>query len=65
MQTLTETLLARVERHVPPKQEPLLSTAPHSVAIAHLLTRVEALEEALRDMALELPAGEATRSRLL
>jgi hypothetical protein len=58
VESLTETLMQRVGKLVPPgrKREwghPLVSTTPTSVAIRDLALRVEALEEALREIALE------------
>lgn len=58
MESLTETLMQRVGKLVPPSRKrewghPLVSTTPTSVAIRDLALRVEALEEALREIALE------------
>ena len=67
MESLTETLMERVGKPVSPGRQrkwgdPLLSTTPASIAIRELATRVEALEEALREIALEFqsPSGQTT-----
>ena len=61
METLTETLVARVDELVQqPGQRPLvwgnarLSTTPTSVAIREIIVRTEAVEHALREIALEV-----------
>lgn len=60
MKNLTDTLLERVEKLVPANKpplewgNPLLSTTPTSVAIRELALRTEALENALREIALEV-----------
>ena len=51
MQTATDTLLERVDRLVQGSREPLLATASTSAAIAELVTRIEVLEIALREIA--------------
>ena len=53
MEAFTDTLIARVDRLVGAK-DTILSTTPTSVAIAELLSRQEALENAVREVALEL-----------
>lgn len=59
-QTLTETLTERVDKLVhthdaPPEWgNPLLSTTPSSLAVATLAARTEALEKAVREIALEV-----------
>ena len=60
MQSLTDTLMERVEKLVPPTKpplewgHPLVSTTPTSVAIRELALRIETLENALREIALEV-----------
>lgn len=51
MQTESVTLLERVEALIQASREPLSATASTSTAIAELLTRIEALEAALREIA--------------
>ena len=73
MESLTDALMERVDKLVPPtssKQRewgnPLLSTTPTSVAIRDLTIRVEALEQALRETALgcvESPCAPGRCSR--
>ena len=59
-ETLTETLSERVDKLVhsresPPEWgNPLLSTTPSSLAVAALAVRTEALEKAVRELALEV-----------
>ncbi len=60
MESLTEALVARVEELVPARDAPaewgsaLQSTTPRSVAIVDLAVRTDALEQAVREMALAL-----------
>lgn len=60
METLTDTLMERVDKLVhasnaPPEWgNPLLSTTPPSLAIRALAVRTEALENAVREIALEV-----------
>jgi predicted sugar kinase len=60
METLTNTLIERVEelvhaRNAPPEWgNPLLSTTPTSLAVRELAVRTEALENAVREIALEV-----------
>jgi hypothetical protein len=54
LETLTDTLIERVDRIVQAGKEPLLSTTPSSVAIRELAARNEALEHAVREIALEV-----------
>jgi hypothetical protein len=60
MKTPTDTLMERVAQLVPARDEspewgsPLLSTTPTSIAIAELAVRTEALEKAVREIALEV-----------
>jgi hypothetical protein len=70
VESLTDTLMERVATLVPPSRQlewgnPLLSTTPTSLAIRELALRVEALENALREVALEVQnlAGETTSPR--
>jgi hypothetical protein len=67
VESLTETLMQRVGKLVPPRRKrewgnPLVSTTPASLAIRELAIRVEALEEALREIALEVQSlsGQTT-----
>ena len=69
METLTDTLMERVDnlvhaRNAPPEWgNPLLSTTPTSLAVRELAVRTEALEKAVREIALEvqkLSAAKAT-----
>ena len=67
MEPLTETLIERVDKLVhaddPPLEwgNPLLSTTPRSLAIQQLAVRVEALENALRELAFEVQKLSAQR----
>ena len=54
LETLTDTLVERVDRLVQAGKEPLLSTTPTSVAIRELAARSDALERAVREIALEV-----------
>ena len=60
MESLTDTLMERVEKLVPAGEapsgwgNPLLSTTPTPLAIRELARRTEALENAVREIALEL-----------
>jgi hypothetical protein len=60
MDTLTDTLMERVNnlvhaRDTPPEWgNPLLSTTPTSLAVRELAVRTEALESAVREIALEV-----------
>jgi hypothetical protein len=61
VESLTDALMERVDKLVPPAGSqqrewgnPLLSTTPTSFAIRDLAMRVEALEQALREIALEV-----------
>ena len=54
MDTLTDTLVERVDKLVHAGREPLLSTTPTSVVIRELLSRTEALERAIGEIALEV-----------
>ena len=66
MESLTDTLAERVNRLVgarksPEWGSPLLSTTPTSVAVQELATQVEALENAVREIALEVQKLAAER----
>jgi hypothetical protein len=60
LETSTDTLIERVDELVqaskaPPKWgSPLLSVTPTSIAIRQLAAQIEALENALREIALEV-----------
>ena len=60
MESLTDTLMERVEKLVPPTKpshewgSPVLSTTPTPLAIQDLALRLEALENAVREIALEV-----------
>jgi hypothetical protein len=59
VESLTDTLMQRVADLVPPSRSrewgnPLVSTTPNAIAIPELALRVEALEKALRETALEV-----------
>jgi hypothetical protein len=54
LETLTDTLIDRVDKLVQASKAPLLSTTPISVAVRELATRTEALENAMREIALEV-----------
>ena len=60
MKTLTDTLMDRVAQLVPAPNaspgwgSPLLSTTPTPLAIRELAVRTEALEKAVREIALEV-----------
>jgi hypothetical protein len=53
-ETLTGTLLERVDKLVQDNKQPLLSTTPMSDAVGELVERTEALEKAMREIALEV-----------
>jgi hypothetical protein len=60
MDTLTDTLIERMNKLVHPGNaplewgNPLLSTTPTSLAVHELAVRTEALEKGLRELALEV-----------
>ncbi len=54
METLTDTLVARVNTLVHVRKEPLLSTTSTSLVIQELVARTEALESAVREIALDV-----------
>jgi hypothetical protein len=53
-ETLTDTLVERMDTLVQAGREPLLSTTSTSVAIRELVARSEALEDVVREIALEV-----------
>jgi hypothetical protein len=53
-ETLTGTLLERVDKLVQASKEPILSTTPTTDAIGELAARTEALEKAVREIAAEV-----------
>jgi hypothetical protein len=54
LETLTDTLIERVDSLLEVDREPLLSTSPISFWIGELVARNESLEKAVREIALEL-----------
>jgi hypothetical protein len=52
--TLPETLIERVDQLVEASKRPILSTTPTTDAIGELAARTEALEKAVREIALEV-----------
>jgi predicted sugar kinase len=54
VETLTDTLIERVDKLVQASKEPVLSTTPASLAVQQLVARTEALETAVREIALEV-----------
>ena len=60
METLTDTLIERVDKLVQAGKaplewgNPLLSTTPTSIAVRELAAQTEALEKAMREIALEV-----------
>ena len=54
METLTNTLIERVDNLIEAGTEPLLTTTPPSVAIRELAARIEALQNALREIAIDV-----------
>ncbi len=60
LETLTDTLMQRVDKLVQPDEpqlewgSPLLSTTPTAIAIHELALRTETLAKALREIALEV-----------
>jgi hypothetical protein len=60
LETLTDTLIERVDKLVQASKasiewgSPLLSVTPTSIAIQQLAVQIEALENALREIALEV-----------
>ena len=54
METLKDTLIERVDELVQAGKRPLLSTTPTTVAVRELAARTEALENAMREIAVEV-----------
>jgi hypothetical protein len=54
LESFTNTLMERVDNLVEADKEPLLATTPPSVVIGELAARIEALENAMREIALEV-----------
>jgi hypothetical protein len=54
VESLTDTLVERVDTLVQVGREPLLSTTSTSVAIRELMARSEALENVVREIAVEV-----------
>jgi hypothetical protein len=67
VETLTDTLIERVDKLVQARDaplewgNPLLSTTPTSLAVRALAVRTEALESAVRELALEVQKLSAQR----
>jgi hypothetical protein len=59
--TLPETLIERVHQLVQANKQPLLSTTPTTEAIGELAARTDALEKAIREIALEVQKLSAHR----
>ena len=55
MESLTDSLIERVDKLVEASKQPRLSTTSTTVAIGELAARTEALESAMREIALEVP----------
>jgi hypothetical protein len=53
LETLTDTLINRVDSLLEADREPLLSTSPASVWISELAARNDALEQAVRGIEIE------------
>ena len=53
-ETLTDNLIKRVDQIVDAHKQPLLSTTPCSDAVRELAARIDALEQAVREIALEV-----------
>jgi hypothetical protein len=51
-ETLADSLLGRVDKLVQTNKQPLLSTTPTTDAIGELAARQEALEQAVREIAI-------------
>jgi hypothetical protein len=60
LETSPDTLIERVDKLIPPSKgpprwgNPLLSSTPTTLAVANLSVRTEALERAVREIALEV-----------
>jgi hypothetical protein len=53
-ETLTDTLIERLDKLVEANKRPLLSTAPLTDAVGELALRIDALEKAVREIAREV-----------
>jgi hypothetical protein len=60
-ETLANTLIERVDRLVQAGKGPLLSTTSNSDVVRELAARTEALERAVREIALEVQTLTAQR----
>lgn len=54
LETVTDTLIERIDDLLEADREPLLTTTPTSIWIRELAARNESLEKAVREIALEL-----------
>ena len=54
LESLTDSLIERVDKLVKASKRPLLSTTPDSVAVRELAAQVNALENAVREIAKEV-----------
>ena len=65
MKTLNDTLLERVDKLIEarPGHWPLLSTTATSEAIGEVAARVDGLEHAIREIALEVQRLSASQNR--
>ena len=54
LETVTDTLIDRIDDLLEADREPLLTTTPTSIRIRELAARNESLEKAVREIALEL-----------
>ena len=63
METLTETLIERVDKLIEAQKgdRPLLATTATSVAIGELAARSDGLEKAIREIAVEVQKLSASR----
>jgi len=59
--SLTDTLIERVDTLVRAGKEPIFSTTPTTVVVGELIARTEALEKAVREIALEVQKLSAQR----
>ena len=61
LESLTDTLVERVDKLVQANKRPLRSTTPTTVAVGELAARIEALENAVREIALDVQKLAAQR----
>jgi hypothetical protein len=61
LENLTDTLTERVDKLVHAGRQPLLSTTSATVAVGELATRIEALENAVQEIAREVQKLSAAR----